>query len=157
MKRRKFFNQALLGLLAGASTNMVTSCSKNNHKDDNLKSQILKTPICDLLHITYPIIQAGMADVAGPELVAAVSNAGGLGILTATMVPPDILKQRIQKVRELTDKPFGVNLILHNDIFPLLNLRLMILLLNRFNPHSTDLEKNLTSQYLTLNQINCHH
>lgn len=83
-----------------------------------MASSTLRTPLCELLNIQYPIIQAGMADVAGPELVASVSNAGGLGILTATMVPPDILKQRIQKIRELTDKPFGVNLILHQDLFP---------------------------------------
>lgn len=77
-----------------------------------------KTPLCDLLNIEHPIIQAGMGDVAGPELVAAVSNAGGLGILAATMVPPDVLKERIQQIRKLTSKPFGVNLILHNDFFP---------------------------------------
>lgn len=82
------------------------------------KTSFLKTRLCDLLKIKYPIIQAGMANVAGPELVAAVSNAGGLGILAATMMPPDVLRQEIQKIRSLTDRPFGVNLILHSDFFP---------------------------------------
>ena len=59
-----------------------------------------------------------MGNVAGPELVAAVSNAGGLGILTATMVSPDVLKESIKKIRELTDKPFGVNLLLQQDLYP---------------------------------------
>lgn len=78
----------------------------------------LKTTLCDLLKIKYPIIQAGMANVAGPDLVAAVSNAGGLGILAATMVPPDVLRKEIQRIRDLTNQPFGVNLILHRDFFP---------------------------------------
>lgn len=59
-----------------------------------------------------------MFDVAGSELVAAVCNAGGLGILTATMLPPEILKERIKRIRELTSKPFGVNLLLQQDLFP---------------------------------------
>ncbi len=78
----------------------------------------LQTRICEMLNIQYPIIQAGMANVAGPDLVAAVSNAGGLGILAATMVPPDILRDQIRSIRKLTKHPFGVNLILHNDFFP---------------------------------------
>ncbi len=52
-------------------------------------------------------------DLTGPELVAAVSNAGGLGILQAQLAPPPLFRREIQRVRELTDKPFGVNLILH--------------------------------------------
>ena len=78
---------------------------------------IFKTRVCDLLDIEYPIIQAGMANVAGPELVAAVSNAGGLGILSATMVAPDLLRDQIHNIRSLTDRAFGVNLILHQDFF----------------------------------------
>jgi len=117
MKRRSFIQRSAVGLLATGSVTLPMSCSNNNTKNKT-ESNSYQTPICDLFKIKYPIVQAGMADVAGPELVAAVSNAGGLGILTATMVPPDILRQRIQKIRELTDKPFGVNLILHNDLFP---------------------------------------
>src|ERR1700730_17108982 len=52
-------------------------------------------------------------DLTGPELVAAVSNAGGLGILQAQLAPPPLFRREIQRVRELTDKPFGVHLILH--------------------------------------------
>jgi len=117
MKRRSFIQRSAVGLLATGSATLPLSCSNSNTKNE-IESNSYHTPICDLFKIKYPIIQAGMADVAGPELVGAVSNAGGLGILTATMVPPDILRLRIQKIRELTDKPFGVNLILHNDLFP---------------------------------------
>jgi nitronate monooxygenase len=59
-----------------------------------------------------------MAGAVGPELVAAVSNAGGLGILPGLNVPPDRLRAQIQKVRTLTNKPFGVNLWLHPDMWP---------------------------------------
>jgi NAD(P)H-dependent flavin oxidoreductase YrpB (nitropropane dioxygenase family) len=55
-------------------------------------------------------------DLTGPEFVAAVSNAGGLGILQAQLAPPPLLRKEIQRVRELTDKPFGVNFILHFPI-----------------------------------------
>lgn len=116
MKRRKFVQYGAVGIAAGTTAMLPLSCALEGNK--NSKETSIKTSLCDLLDIQYPIIQAGMADVAGPELVASISNAGGLGILTATMVPPDVLKQRIQKVRELTDRPFGVNLILHKDLFP---------------------------------------
>src|SRR5262249_31629590 len=52
-------------------------------------------------------------DVSGPELVAAVSNAGGLGLMQAQWHPPPLLRQAIRRVRQLTDKPFGVNFLLH--------------------------------------------
>jgi NAD(P)H-dependent flavin oxidoreductase YrpB (nitropropane dioxygenase family) len=74
----------------------------------------MKTSLCRLLGIEYPIIAAPMGpDLTGPELVAAVSNAGGLGILQAQFCPPPVFRQQICRVRELTDKPFGVNLLLH--------------------------------------------
>jgi len=77
---------------------------------------MLRTPICELLGIRLPILQAGMGRYKGlvtpPELVAAVSNAGGLGCLGATGVEPDELRQAIRRIRELTDRPFGVNLII---------------------------------------------
>jgi len=78
----------------------------------------LRTPLCGLLGIEFPILQAGMAAAAGPELVAAVCNAGGLGILPGLNLAPAQLRANIQKVRTLTDKPFGVNLWLHADMFP---------------------------------------
>lgn len=73
----------------------------------------LHTPLCDLLGIEVPIIQSGMGRVAGPELVAAVSEAGGLGVLAALRLRPEELRTQIARVRELTHRPFGVNLWLH--------------------------------------------
>lgn len=73
----------------------------------------MKTPLCDQLGIEYPIISAPMGpDITGPELVAAVSNAGGLGILQAQLCTPPRLHEQIHRVRELTDRPFGVNVLL---------------------------------------------
>lgn len=70
---------------------------------------MFKTAICDLLGIKYPIFQGGMAWVATGELAAAVSSSGGLGIIGAGNAPPEIVKKEIDKVRESTSKPFGVN------------------------------------------------
>src|SRR5262249_13316581 len=77
-----------------------------------------RTALCDLLGIEYPIVQSGMGAIAGPELVAEVCRAGGLGILAGLNVPPDDLRKMIRRVRELTDRPFGVNLWLHRDLRP---------------------------------------
>ncbi|MCG1012872.1 enoyl-[acyl-carrier-protein] reductase FabK [Tepidanaerobacter sp. GT38] len=68
------------------------------------------TKICELLNIKYPIIQGGMAWVATAELAAAVSNAGGLGIIGAGNAPEDVVRDEIRKAKSLTDKPFGVNI-----------------------------------------------
>lgn len=69
-----------------------------------------KTRVTELLHIQYPIIQGGLAYLAYSELAAAVSNAGGLGQITAmSLESPERLKEEIRKTKELTDKPFGVN------------------------------------------------
>ena len=74
----------------------------------------MRTSFCDLLGIEHPIVAAPMGpDLTGPELVAAVSNAGGLGILQAQFCPPPIFRQEIRRVRALTAKPFGVNVLLH--------------------------------------------
>ena len=71
----------------------------------------MKTRITDLFGIQHPIIQGGMHYVGFAELAAAVSNAGGLGIITGlTQRTPELLAQEIQRCREMTDKPFGVNL-----------------------------------------------
>jgi len=72
----------------------------------------LHTRLCDLLGIEYPVLQGGMAWVATGELAAAVSEAGGLGIIGAGNAPPDVLKAEIKKAKALTNKPFGVNLML---------------------------------------------
>lgn len=74
----------------------------------------MKTQITELLGIEYPIIQGGMAWVAEYNLAAAVSNAGGLGIIGAASAPPEIVREQIRKCKELTDKPFGVNVMLLN-------------------------------------------
>ena len=70
---------------------------------------MLKTEICDLLGIKYPLIQGGMAWAATAELAAAVSNAGGLGIIGAGNAPAEVVVNEIKKAKSLTDKPFGVN------------------------------------------------
>ncbi len=72
----------------------------------------MKNSICDLLNIKYPIIQGGMAWVATAELAAAVSNAGGIGLIAAGNAPAGYVKEQIQKAKKLTDKPFGVNIML---------------------------------------------
>jgi NAD(P)H-dependent flavin oxidoreductase YrpB (nitropropane dioxygenase family) len=69
----------------------------------------LQTPVCDLLGIQLPIFQAGMSTYTTPELVAAVSNAGGLGIIGGLFRDADELRDEILKVRQLTARPFGVN------------------------------------------------
>src|SRR3970040_2438076 len=72
----------------------------------------LRTKLCDILGIEYPVVLAGMGSVARHRLVAAVSDAGGLGIIGAATMGPDELREEIRKVRELTDKPFGVDILL---------------------------------------------
>ena len=74
--------------------------------------QALRTPVCDLLGIEVPILQAGMGWVAYGRLAAAVSSAGGLGVIGAgTNMPADDLRREIRLVRSLTDKPFGVDVL----------------------------------------------
>ena len=74
----------------------------------------MKTRITELLGIQYPIIQGGMAWVADYHLAAAVSNAGGLGLIGAASAPAEVVREQIRKAKELTDKPFGVNVMLMN-------------------------------------------
>ena len=84
-----------------------------------MTSSILRTKICDILGIEYPILLAGMGPTAGggkgsaatAELVAAVSNAGGLGVLGGAGFGPDALRAEIRRIRSLTDRPFGVDLL----------------------------------------------
>ncbi len=71
----------------------------------------LHTPICDQLGIEYPIFLAGMGGVSLSALVAAVSNAGGLGIMGAATLDPERLREEIRKTRDLTDKPWAVDLL----------------------------------------------
>ncbi len=72
----------------------------------------LRTPICDVLGIRHPILLAGMGRASTPELAAAVSNAGGLGVLGAATCGPNQLREWIRRTRALTDKPFGVDTLL---------------------------------------------
>lgn len=72
----------------------------------------MKNRLCELLNIKFPIIQGGMAWVAEACLAAAVSNAGGLGIIAAGNAPVEVVREEIRKAKNLTDKPFGVNIML---------------------------------------------
>lgn len=72
----------------------------------------MKNRICELLQIEYPVIQGGMAWVATAELAAAVANAGGAGLIAAGNAPAEYVREQIHKARELTDKTFGVNVML---------------------------------------------
>lgn len=71
--------------------------------------------ICNLLNIKYPIFQGGMAWVSDSSLAAAVSNAGGLGIIAGANAPASFVREEIRKAKELTDKPFGVNIMLLSE------------------------------------------
>ncbi len=80
----------------------------------------LHTRLCDMLDIKYPIILAGMGGMggptSGPELVAAVSNAGGLGVLGCAFLSPRKIDEMIRKTKSLTDKPFGVDTIIPPEV-----------------------------------------
>ncbi|MDR3511723.1 MAG: nitronate monooxygenase family protein [Caulobacteraceae bacterium] len=71
----------------------------------------LRTPLCDLLQVEHPIMLAGMGGVSYAELAAAVSNAGGYGVLGMAGRDPDFIRDQMRLVRKLTDKPFGVDLL----------------------------------------------
>jgi NAD(P)H-dependent flavin oxidoreductase YrpB (nitropropane dioxygenase family) len=81
-----------------------------------MAEKILHTALCDMLGIKYPILLAGMGEASTPELAAAVSNAGGLGILGAAARGPDELHEWIKRTRQLTDKPFGVDTLLPSTV-----------------------------------------
>ena len=121
LRRRSFIRMgasSAAAIFAGPSFNLISSSiDKKNFPYS------LHTPLCDLLRIKFPIIQSGMGSVATPELAAKVSEAGGLGIIGATLIPPDELRRRIKRVRELTKKPFGVNFLLHEGIISPIDTR----------------------------------
>jgi enoyl-[acyl-carrier protein] reductase II len=79
---------------------------------------MLGTELTELLGIKYPVIQGAMAWIANAELAAAVSNAGGLGIIAAGNTPPELLEKELIKIRELTDKPYGMNIMLMSPTAP---------------------------------------
>lgn len=72
----------------------------------------LRTPLCDLLGIDVPIIQAPIGSATTPALAAAVSNAGGLGMLALSWTDPDGIRRLLAEIKRLTSRPFGVNLVL---------------------------------------------
>ena len=74
----------------------------------------MRNRVTELLGTENPVIQGGMAWVAEHKLAAAVSNAGGLGIIGAASAPPEVVREEIRRCRELTDRPFGVNVMLLN-------------------------------------------
>ncbi len=76
------------------------------------KVMIMKTKLTEMLGIEYPVIQGGMAWVADAELASAVSNGGGLGLVSAMNSTPEWLRAEIRRTREMTDRPFGVNIML---------------------------------------------
>ena len=78
----------------------------------------METRVSRLLGTKYPVIQGGMAWVAEYHLAAAVSNAGGLGIIGAASAPPEVVREQIREAKKLTDKPFGVNVMLLNPNAP---------------------------------------
>lgn len=78
----------------------------------------MKTKLTELLSIRYPIIQGGMAWVANATLAAAVSNGGGCGLIAGGAAPVDVIQEEIRRAKELTDKPFGVNIMLMNPTAP---------------------------------------
>ena len=84
----------------------------------NTRRPVFRTKVCGLLGIEYPILQSGMGGIAGPDLVAEVSNAGGLGILAGLLLSADQLRQAIRETRTKTNQPFGVNLLLPADLRP---------------------------------------
>ncbi len=73
---------------------------------------MIRTPLCELIGIEYPIFQGGMAWISDGKLAAAVSNGGGLGIISAMNANAEYLKEQINLARSLTDRPFGVNIML---------------------------------------------
>ena len=78
----------------------------------------MKTELCEVLGIEYPIIQGAMAHITDGKFAAAVSNAGGLGIIACGAAPVSWVKAEIEKARELTDKPIGLNIMLMNPEAP---------------------------------------
>ena len=81
---------------------------------------MLRTRLCELLEIEVPVLGAPMGpEIAGLDLAAAVSNAGGLGMISFGGYPPPALRERIRKLRTMTSKPFGVNVLLEGPHLPL--------------------------------------
>ena len=86
---------------------MLTSLAMTSSYPDPMR-----TPICDAIGIDFPVLQAGMGMIAQAELAAAVSEAGGLGVIgTGLSMRPNELREQIRTVRSVTSKPFGVDIL----------------------------------------------
>ncbi len=114
ISRRTF----VVGSAAAAALSQVGCAATGIAVDSAGDKNTFRTALCDLLGIEYPIIQSGMGTVAGAQLAAAVSSAGGLGVLAGLNLTADELRRQIREVRALTDRPFGVNLWLHSELRP---------------------------------------
>ena len=79
---------------------------------------VLRTEVCDILGIEYPILQGAFGTGGGPKLYAAISNAGGLGMIGSGRRAPDLIVQEIRETKELTDKPFGLNIVIRRPHEP---------------------------------------
>src|ERR1041385_895691 len=82
-----------------------------------MEGTMLRTKLAKEYDLTIPFVSAGMGFIALPDLVAAVSNAGGLGLLGVAPTPPPVMQQMIQQIKKLTSKPFGVDFIHENASF----------------------------------------
>jgi enoyl-[acyl-carrier protein] reductase II len=82
--------------------------------DSIRRLEMIHTPVNELLNIEYPLIQGGMAWIADAKLAAAVSNAGGLGVIAAGYAPEEWVREEIRKARSLTKRPFALNIMLLN-------------------------------------------
>ena len=112
---------------------------------------ILRTPLCDLLGVEYPVCLAGMGShgrATPPALVAAVSNAGGLGVAGGANLTPGEIRSRIREIKTLTDKPFAVNLLFPASLSQAENSRSQIRdLLQRDYPQHVAFVKDLLRKF----------
>jgi NAD(P)H-dependent flavin oxidoreductase YrpB (nitropropane dioxygenase family) len=99
-----------------------------------MNTKTLHTRLCDILDIEYPVILAGMGGVSGPTLTAAVSNAGGLGVLGGAGLNAGQLRDWIRKTKDLTDRPFGVDLLLPKIDMPPISGKFSIADIKAFLP-----------------------
>src|SRR3954447_18160424 len=88
----------------------MTIIDESNAREP-LRSGALYRPVCDLLECRYPLVLAGMGGVSRSELVCAVSQAGGFGLLGMVREPADLIRHEVEKVRSFTSRPFGVSII----------------------------------------------
>ncbi len=111
-KNENFFvdNSCIHGVSERCPPNVLVGPRKIRSREEDVVG--VYTPLCDLLQIECPVVLAGMGmGISGADLAAAVSNAGGLGLLGCSRLTPDQIRELIRKTRQLTDKPFGVDIL----------------------------------------------